>query len=401
MRLLIAVLAALIVAVGVGHFVGTHPGVVAISFEGKVVRLSLALFVLLTLGGTLLVLVTMRYAWMLATARRRYRHWRDARARQRSQLALHDGLLALAAGDYARAERTLERGARLGATPVHYLAAAQAAHALNAPARRDAYLALADDDDGASLPVGLRRAEMLLDQGEYGAAEAALLPLVERYSDSRQVLQLRHRLLAVQGRYDEVLALLPLLRKYKVYGAARLAELEAELAARRLAQPVIARDELQRIWQGLARPAREQAVVLLAYAGALLRHGADSEVETLLRKALEKQWDPRLIALYGEIDGAPAPLLGRAEVWLSLHPEDPALLQALGRLSFRAELWGKARAYFEAAVARQPSALAHRLLADAYDKLGEPELARRARAQGLELATHTATPSITLLPAHS
>ncbi len=82
-----------------------------------------------------------------------------------------------------------------------------------------------------------------------------------------------------------------------------------------------------------------------------------------------------------------------------MHPEDPALLQTLGRLSYRAELWGKAREYLEAAVARQPSAVTQRLLAEAYERLGEPELARRARTQGLELATSGATPAVTLLPA--
>lgn len=400
MRLLVAALATLILAVGLGHLVATHPGLVAISFEGKVIRLSLALFVLLVLGGTLLALLALRAIWKVLTLRSRVRRWRQEAARRRAQTALNDGLLALAAGDYVRAERTLERGARHGGTPVHYLAAAQAAHAQHAPARRDAWLALADET-GSSLPVGLRRVEMLMDQGEYGAAEAALQPLVERHGDSRQMLQIRQRLLAMQGRHDEVLGLLPMLRKYRVHSEPRLAELEAEIVARRLAQRVLTHAEAQRLWQGLSKPAREQASVLLAYARALLRLGAEEEVENLLRKALTKQWDPRVIALYGELDHAPAALLGRAEVWLSTHPEDPALLQTLGRLSFRAELWGKAREYLEASLARQPTALGHRLLADAYDKLGESELARRARAQGLELATSGASTSVTLLPGGS
>lgn len=401
MRLLLVVLATLIVAVGIGHLVSTHPGIVAISFEGKVIRLSLALFVVLTVGGTALVLFALRVGWRLVTFRSRWRRWREARARQRAQLALHDGMLALAAGDYARAERTLERGARLGGTAVHYLAAAQAAHALNAPARRDAYLALAEDDAAATLAVGLRRTEMLLDQGEYGAAEAALAPLVERHGDARPVLLLRHRLLGMQGRHDEVAGLLPALRKQRVYGEQRLAELEAELAQRRLAQPGMTREDVQRVWQGVSKPAREQGGLLGAYARALLRHGADDEAEALLRKSLGRQWDARLVTLYGELEGAPVALLGRAEAWLADRPEDPALLQTLGQLSYRAALWGKAREYLEAAVARAPTPATQRLLADTYDKLGEPELARRARAQGLELATSRAAPSATLLPAGS
>jgi len=398
LKLLLAMLAALIVAVGVGQLISAHPGIVAISFEGKVVRLSLALFVLLSLGGTLLTLVLLRWGWHLLTVRRRYHRWQGERARRKAQLTLNDGLLALAAGDYARAEKTLERGARHGASPVHYLAAAQAAHALNAPARRDAYLALADDGK-PSLPVGLRRAEMLLDQGEFGAAEAAIEPLIERHGDSRPLLQLRHRLAAMQGRHEDVVALLPALRKYRVYAEARLAELEAELATRRLAQPVVTPAEVQQIWQGLSTGAREQVPVLSAYVRALLQLNADDEVEGLLRKALARQWDPRLVALYGDIDTKPAALLGRAEVWLGTHAGDPQLLQTLGRLSFRAELWGKARAYLEESVTRQPSAIGYRLLADVYDKLGEPELARHQRERGLELATATSAGRRAFLPA--
>lgn len=399
MRLLLGALVALIVAVGIGHLIASHPGIVAIAFEGKVVRLSLALFVLLCLGGTLLTLFACYWAYKLVTVRRRWRHWREVRAERSAQHALNDGLLALAAGDYARAERTLERGARRAGTAVHYLAAAQAAHALNAPARRDAYLALAEDDANAGIAVGLRRAEMLIDQGEYGAAEAALAPLMDAHGEARPLLLLRHRLLAMQGRHEEVVGLLPVLRKHRVYGEQRLAELEGELAARRLAQPTLTREEVQAVWQGLGKPAREQVTLQLAHARALLRLGADDEVEALLRKALGKQWDARLVGLYGELDASPVALLGRAEAWLATHPEDPALLLTLGRLSYRAELWGKAREYLEAAVSRQPNAATQRLLADTYDRLGEPELARRARAQGLELATSTPPPTATLLPA--
>jgi HemY protein len=203
-----------------------------------------------------------------------------------------------------------------------------------------------------------------------------------------QLLRLRHRLLASQARWDELVALLPTLRRHKVFADARLAEMEAELAARRLTLPMLTLADAQQIWRALSKSAREQAAVQLAYARALLRLEAGDEAETLLRKALGRHWDPRLVALYGELEGAsPAVLLGRAEAWLTTHADDTQLLLALGRLGFRAGLWGKARAYLEEAIARHPTALTHRLLADVYDRLDEPALAQRQRALGLELAT--------------
>ncbi len=387
MKLLLGLLAALIAAVAVGQLVASHPGIVAIEFEGRALRMSLALFCVLTLAATLLTLWAVRTLYRVLTFRSRLRRWRAERARRRAQHALEDGLLALAAGDYARAERRLRAGAAVAATPVHYLAAAQAAHALDAPSRRDAYLALAEDG-AASLPVGLRRVEMLLDQGEFGAAGQALTPLVERHGKSPQVLRLRQRLLAAEGRWDELAALLPALRKHKVHAESRLLEMEAELAARRLAQPVLKREEADGIWQALSKPARGEAAAVAAYARALLRAGATGEAETLLRKSLDRRWEPRLVALYGELDGdAPAAQLGRAEAWLADRAEDAQLLLTLGRLAHRAGLWGKARGYLEAALGRHPTALGHRLLAEVYDRLDEPALAQRQRALGLELAT--------------
>jgi hypothetical protein len=104
---------------------------------------------------------------------------------------------------------------------------------------------------------------MLLDEGEFGAAERALQPLLERHGKAAQVLRLRHRLLASQSRWDELVALLPALRRHKVFAEAHLAEMEAELAARRLAQPMVTLADAQEIWRALSKPAREQSAVLL------------------------------------------------------------------------------------------------------------------------------------------
>lgn len=387
MKLLLLVLAALLGAVSLGQFIVAHPGVVAISVDGTALRMSLSLFVVLVTVAGLVLSWLLHTLWRLLTLRARVRRWREARQRRRALERVESGLLALAAGDYARAERLLGRGSQR--SKLQYLAAAQAAHAQQASERRDALLALAaGGTPEETLALGVRRAEMLLDDGNPEAAETALAPLLARHADNPAVLLLRQRLLSRTGREEELAALLPTLRKRKLHPPARLDELEAELAVRRLRASGSTPDALAQRWSGLGKTARQNPVVVAAYARALLALKAHAAAEEVLRKALDAHWDARLLALYGELDANDVRgALTRAERWRDAHPEDPGLLLALGRLCLSQRLWGKARGYLESLVALAPSALAWRLLADACEALGETALAERHRQEGLRYAT--------------
>ena len=386
MKLLLLVLIALIGAVSVGQFILAHPGVVAISVDGTALRMSLSLFVVAVVLGGLLLAWLLRTLWRLLTLRSRLRRWRDARQRRLTLERVESGLLALAAGDFARAERLLGKGGQR--SRLQYLAAAQAAPAQQAGDRRDALLALAaGGTPEESLALGVRRTEMLLDDGQLADAEAALAPLLTQHADKPAVLLLRQRLFALQGRDEELAALLPRLRKQHVQPAGRLDEMEAELAIRRLrGDPAPA--ALAQIWSGLGKGLRSNPAVVAAYARALIGAGTHAAAEEVLRKALDAHWDPRLVALYGELNGAEVRgALTRAERWRDSHPDDAGLLLSLGRLCLSQQLWGKARGYLEALVALAPSALAWRLLADACEALGESQLAARHRDEGLRHAT--------------
>lgn len=386
MKLLLLVLIALVGAVSVGQFILAHPGVVAISVDGTALRMSLSLFVVAVVLGGLILAWLLRTLWRLLTLRSRLRRWRDARQRRLTLERVESGLLALAAGDFARAERLLGKGGQR--SRLQYLAAAQAAHAQQAGDRRDALLALAaGGTPEESLALGVRRTEMLLDDGQLADAEAALAPLLTQHADKPAVLLLRQRLFALQGRDEELAALLTRLRKQHVHPAARLDEMEAELAIRRLrGDPAPA--ALAQIWSGLGKGLRGNPAVVAAYARALISAGTHAAAEEVLRKALDAHWDPRLVALYGELNAAEVRgALTRAERWRDSHPDDAGLLLSLGRLCLAQQLWGKARGYLEALVALAPSALAWRLLADACEALGESQLAARHRDEGLRHAT--------------
>ncbi len=388
MKPLAAALAALSVAVLLGQLLTDDPGVVMIGYRGTLVRTSLVVFVLLAALALAVLYVAFRVLIRLLTLRGRVGQWSAERRRRRAGQGLIQGLLALAEGEYARAERLLARSAEGDAPAVHYLAAAEAAQAQQASARRDTYLRLASETaPEAALAVALRRARFALDDGDLAGAEQQVAALAATHGDHREVFVLRHRLCLATSNWAGLRALLPALRRQRVYPETRLRALEAETASRLLAAPAPDLGEVRRLWNGLPKSTRAETAVLDRYAADLMAAGAPDEAETLLRKAIEHQWNERLVARYGElVTSEPARTVATAERWRARRPRDPTLLQAVGRLCLRAELWGKARGYLEEAAACAPSPLVMQLLAQAYERLGERDTALRHRETGLALA---------------
>src|SRR5699024_5226320 len=93
---------------------------------------------------------------------------------------------------------------------------------------------------------------------------------------------------------------------------------------------------------------RRDEFTIRDYARLLADLGDEAQTETLLRKVLRNHWSDELVNLYGRVQGQkPDEQLLMAEQWLQDRPNNAELLLALGRLSLRNELWGKAREYFE------------------------------------------------------
>ncbi len=77
--------------------------------------------------------------------------------------------------------------------------------------------------------------------------------------------------------------------------------------------------------------------------------------------------------------------MSNAEGWLKSHSQNAELLLALGRISLRNELWGKARDYFEASLRMEHRAETCAELARLLTQLGDVEGGNRFFQQGLGL----------------
>jgi len=244
----------------------------------------------------------------------------------------------------------------------------------------------------------LAHAELQQARGQTEAALETLQVMRERHPHHRQVLKHLQQVHQQRGDWPAVIALLPDLRKDKVLGDAELSALEQQAWSARLASAAseglnngeIALQPLTQAWQHLSKSQRSEPQLVVVYAQQLHALGAPEEAEEVLRAAIARQYDSRLVELYGQVRGRDlAKQLQTAEGWLKANASDPLLLLCLGRLCLQNRLWGKAREYFESSLsfARSPQACA--------------ELARLLAQQGeLERSNELFQESLGLLDQH-
>ncbi|MET1079327.1 MAG: heme biosynthesis HemY N-terminal domain-containing protein [Pseudomonas sp.] len=320
------------------------------------------------------------------------RHHRNRRVR----LAARRGQIDLAEGQWAQALRHLRRAAAVDPQPlVHYLGAARAASELGDFEQSDQLLQQAQEHEpGARVAVGLTRAQLQIARGQYPEALSTVQELHRLQPRQQYVLQLLQQLYVQLRDWPALCQLLPALRKQRVLDEDQLQQLERgawaaslqQAGQQGLNQGETALQPLTQQWSQLPAALRQEADLVLPYAEQLRVLGASEQAEDVLRAAIKRHYDPRLVYLYGQVRGRdPARQLQAAEGWLKGRPHDAVLLLSLGRLCLNSQLWGKAREYFEASLSQGPSAEACGELARLLAQLGEMQRSNQLFQEGLQL----------------
>jgi HemY protein len=319
----------------------------------------------------------------------RVRAYREERTRTRLRQSLSDSLLAFFQGRYASAEKSAA-AALLGEETkgVAAIIAARSAHELGRFNEREKFL---DHAKGSAPEVDQARlttlADLLVSQGRHEEALAVLRDLSAR--DARNLRLLRLRLQAEQATrlWDAVLDTVDALARLGGIGPA-----EAATARRAAHLGNLARDSqdaaaLTAYWKQLPGEMRNDPGMAATAARYQLALANAPAAQAIIEQALERDWDPALVALYGEAAGDDAlPQIERAEKWLRAHARDPALLLALGKLCMRQSLWGKAQSYIEASIALEPTHDGHMTLAALMEKIGRHQEAVLHFRKSAELA---------------
>lgn len=388
MSLLVKIWLFLLAGAAVGVVLSRDSGYALLSFGNYTVEMSLALLLLIV--GTLFVALYLGIRLIARTLHlpRDMRDWQQKRGSQMARQAMTRGLLEMSEGNWHSAEKRLVRFADRSETPLlNYLAAARAAQLQGAHERRDSYIRLAHETmPSADVAVSLTQAELQLADHQLEQALATLKHLRSVAPRHTYVLRLLRRLYEQLGDWEHLRELLPELRRRKVEGEGDLNGLEVRTHRALLEQAFLSGDprRLGLAWADVPRNLREDPQLLGDYAGYLQEGGEDGKAEQLLSSALGKRWDAGLGEIYGLLEtDEPGRQLAQMEQFLADRPDDPILLLTLGRLSLRAQLWGKARGYLEACIGRNGPAQAYRELGQLLERMHEPEQAIDVYRRGL------------------
>ncbi|MGH8145105.1 MAG: heme biosynthesis HemY N-terminal domain-containing protein [Rhodanobacteraceae bacterium] len=351
----------------------SDPGYVLIRFRGwRIEATVIGAIAILVAAWIAIGIVWWLIRWPFGALSRRHRRISHER--------LRDGLVALNEGRNVEANRTLQRAAQYSSlrSPA-LLAAAEAAHRHGDTTR--ALEALDEATQHAPDAARILRAHILRENGRAEealqllspGAEAGKLPPAGWHEYALAALSLHQP--------DKARAALEPLRKSDMLGGTEYATLVIDVLRGSLAQAPDA-TTLADLWKRATRPQRQMPALLEAYARrAAQLDTADAALDEI-EAALKREWDPALIAAYG--DATPpdeaATRLRTAARWLDMHPDDDTLLRTLGVLSLRASDPRRACEYLVRALAIKPSAASWAALGEVQSAAGEPDDATRCYA---------------------
>lgn len=380
---------ALALAAGFVAMVMDDPGYVLITVPPWNIELSLALFLLLLMLFFALVYLLVRFLARLWHSPRTVKKWRTGRKHDKARHLQTQGIMRVIEGDWEQAERQLLNYVSETDTPaLNYLGAAHAAQGRGDFDKRDEYLALAlKRDPDQSTAIGLTQATLQYRSGQYDQAGNTLERLRIRAPKNKRVLGLSVKVLEQTQDWPTLHNILPGVRKLDAAPAEEIERLQ-KLSSRRLLTDSTQDEALKKTWRSLTREERNKPELVATYAQRLIDQGQNQQAEELIRKSVQRNWQPELVRMYGRIrTDNTATQLKHAEKWAAGHKDSPELMLSLAQISLNNELWGKAREYLEACIESGGTVEAYRELGHLLEQLDEKEQALDLYRRGIEQAT--------------
>lgn len=367
-----------------------NSGYILIVAQPYRVELSLNLMVLLLLVAFFILYFFVRLAAITLRLPAEVGEFRLRRRRQKAHKAMLEGFKAFLEGRYDKAEKASALALETTESPVvnalNAVIAARAAHEMGRYSERDQFMARAEAEAPKETALRLMtKAELLLDQRQ---PEEALQVLQTLHAlgkrGSNLALWLELKAQQQLGNWNKVLELLGQLEQQGVANrGSHGLRCHAHVQNLKAIQDGLS---LEAYWRDMAPADKEDVTLAAMFVRACITSGNCALARRIIEQSLDRQWDPELARLYGECPEKEAiGQIERAEAWLELHPDDPGLLLALGKLCTYQGLWGKAQNYLDASLSVESDYPAHLALAELNEKIGQPQLARDHYDKGLAL----------------
>lgn len=386
----------LVLSVYIGTTLSHDPGYVFIEINHWTIETTLfvALFaciLLFLLFHLILVIVT-----KLSHSPSSVRNWQNKRRMQKAQAKTRQGLIEFSEGYWAQAKNHLIKALPNSDSPLlNYLTAARAAQEMGENQLRDDYLREAQQSmPDARIAVELTQAQLQLANKQWEQALATLRHLQDLAPHHPYVLKLLMSLYQEVKDWQQLIFLLPSLKKYHVVKGKEFETLSQQTYLQALSE--LAKygqaDALNKMMTQLPRSLANHPALIAEYCRFLYTQNQLTKAESILRRCLKKQYDEKLIELYGKIN-ADEQQLSFAESLLKKIPDSSELYLCLGRLCLYSHLWGKAKTYFEKSIDLCPNTEAYEALGQLLEHLNDQNRACIAYRQGLKLRNSSNTSS--------
>lgn len=340
----------------IGVFFPVDSGYVLLSWDSYTLETSLWFFLLILAISSVAVYFVIRLSLVIVGSDWGFNEWRRQRRSVRARRLTTRGFLALAQGQWRRAERQLRSSAEASDTPlVNYLAAARAAYEQGKNDVTDELLKLAGQTTnakGVDLAVGITQVQLLQSRGQHEQALAVLLGLRGQNPKHAYVLKLLVKTYQELEDWVSLNEMLPVLKKATKIPAEELRKLEENVQLQLLERAIRghginAIPELKNAFHEIPRSSRNSLPIVKRYIELLHEQGEEKLAESELRAALLHVWHDDLVLWYGRLHGDTERQLLFAEQQLTERTNDPVLLLVLGRLALRQHNVEKAKEYLQ------------------------------------------------------
>ncbi len=312
--------------------------------------------------------------------------WRQSRRMHKAQEKTRQGLIEFSEGHWLSAKKNLIKALPDADTPLlNYLTAARAAQEMGDNKLRDHYLREAQQSmPEAKIAVELTQAQLQLANQQWEQALATLRHLQDLAPHHPYVLKLLVQLYEELKDWSQLIALLPILKRYHILAEDRFHALQQRAYLYHLRDLIRLNQEtsITQLIKSLPKNVIQEPQIRAVYCQHLLKTGRNEQAELSLRTTLQSHIDVNLLELYGQLPPE-VMQLNFIEHLLKKNPHSAILLRCLGRICKAKQLWGKAQHYFEESIKLDPAPTTYAELGQLFEELNNPEGARLAYKQGL------------------
>lgn len=387
-RLLIAFIV-LLAAVYLGIQLHYDPGYILIAINHWTVETTVWVGIFGLLFLFLFLYASLRLLHKLASTPGAISRWHSRHLAQKAQETTRRGLIEYSEGYWLKAKNHLIQALPNADTPLlNYLTAARAAQKMGDSQLRDHYLREAQQSmPEAKIAVELTQAQLQLANHQWEQALATLRHLQDLAPKHPYVLKLLMHLYEEIRDWNQLIALLPELKRNKVISEAEFSAIEHKAYLQAIAELAKQHQNLalENFMASLPKKLQLDPALISEYVRFLYLQAEYTKAEALLRKALRKEFNTQLIDLYGLLPGSEDQLIF-AESLSKKFQHSASLHLCLGRLCLAQQLWGRAKTHLEQAMAIDPQPTTLFELGCLQERLEDPSLACAFYKKGLELA---------------